>query len=94
MPLSNRRRARRKEIQLQETSDVEDVPDSSPSRPASKKRKVALPQHSTGIGDINISRSNAHHLESSPNPPKPTRPPKTTTKTKQTSPPTKTSSTW
>jgi hypothetical protein len=40
MPLSNRRRARRKEIQLQETSDVEDVPDSSPSRPASKKRKV------------------------------------------------------
>lgn len=43
MPLSNRRRARRKEIQLQETSDVEDVPDSSPSRPASKKRKVTSP---------------------------------------------------
>ena len=39
MPLSNRRRARRKEIQLQETSDVE-APDSSPSRPANKKRKV------------------------------------------------------
>ncbi|CAL5867577.1 uncharacterized protein PFLUO_LOCUS1796 [Penicillium psychrofluorescens] len=39
MPLSNRRRARRKEIQLQETSDVE-APDSSPSRPSNKKRKV------------------------------------------------------
>lgn len=93
MPLSNRRRARRKEIQLQETSDVEDVPDSSPSRPASKKRKVALPQHFIGIGDINIIRSNAHHLESSPNPPKPTRSSKIT-KMKPTSPPTKTSSTW
>jgi hypothetical protein len=40
MPLSNRRRARRKEIQLQETSDVE-APDSSPSRPSNKKRKVS-----------------------------------------------------
>ncbi|KAJ5386638.1 transcriptional regulator family: Forkhead [Penicillium cosmopolitanum] len=39
MPLSNRRRARRKEIQLQETSDVE-APDSSPTRPSAKKRKV------------------------------------------------------
>ncbi|KAJ6018882.1 hypothetical protein N7499_009938 [Penicillium canescens] len=39
MPLSNRRRARRKEIQLQETSDAE-APDSSPSRPSAKKRKV------------------------------------------------------
>ncbi|EAU35186.1 forkhead box protein C2 [Aspergillus terreus NIH2624] len=40
MPLSNRRRARRKEIQLQETSDAE-APDSSPSRPANnKKRKI------------------------------------------------------
>ncbi|PLB52807.1 putative forkhead transcription factor Fkh1/2 [Aspergillus steynii IBT 23096] len=39
MPLSNRRRARRKEIQLQETSDVE-APDSSPTRPSNKKRKV------------------------------------------------------
>ncbi|KAE8141128.1 fork head domain-containing protein [Aspergillus pseudotamarii] len=39
MPLSNRRRARRKEIQLQETSDAE-APDSSPTRPSSKKRKV------------------------------------------------------
>ncbi|KAL6233696.1 hypothetical protein BDW75DRAFT_183355 [Aspergillus navahoensis] len=39
MPLSNRRRARRKEIQLQETSDAE-APDSSPTRPANKKRKV------------------------------------------------------
>lgn len=41
MPLSNRRRARRKEIQLQETSDAE-APDSSPSRPSAKKRKVSL----------------------------------------------------
>lgn len=41
MPLSNRRRARRKEIQLQETSDAE-APDSSPSRPSAKKRKVCL----------------------------------------------------
>ena len=40
MPLSNRRRARRKEIQLQETSDAE-APDSSPSRPSAKKRKVS-----------------------------------------------------
>lgn len=40
MPLSNRRRARRKEIQLQETSDAE-APDSSPSRPSNKKRKVS-----------------------------------------------------
>ncbi|KAJ5551071.1 hypothetical protein N7535_000987 [Penicillium sp. DV-2018c] len=39
MPLTNRRRARRKEIQLQETSDAE-APDSSPSRPSAKKRKV------------------------------------------------------
>ncbi|KAE8144140.1 putative forkhead transcription factor Fkh1/2 [Aspergillus avenaceus] len=39
MPLSNRRRARRKEIQLQETSDAE-APDSSPTRPSNKKRKV------------------------------------------------------
>ncbi|KAF9889102.1 transcription factor [Aspergillus nanangensis] len=40
MPLSNRRRARRKEIQLQETSDAE-APDSSPSRPSNnKKRKI------------------------------------------------------
>ncbi|PWY92347.1 hypothetical protein BO70DRAFT_7746 [Aspergillus heteromorphus CBS 117.55] len=39
MPLSNRRRARRKEIQLQETSDAE-APDSSPTRPSTKKRKV------------------------------------------------------
>ncbi|KAL4810325.1 fork head domain-containing protein [Aspergillus unguis] len=39
MPLTNRRRARRKEIQLQETSDAE-APDSSPTRPANKKRKV------------------------------------------------------
>ncbi|OKL60586.1 hypothetical protein UA08_04110 [Talaromyces atroroseus] len=39
MPLSSRRRTRRKDIQLQDTSDVE-APDSSPSRPASKKRKV------------------------------------------------------
>ncbi|PKY08332.1 putative forkhead transcription factor Fkh1/2 [Aspergillus campestris IBT 28561] len=39
MPLSNRRRARRKEIQLQETSDAE-APDSSPTRPSHKKRKV------------------------------------------------------
>ncbi|KAJ5953188.1 hypothetical protein N7454_000084 [Penicillium verhagenii] len=39
MPLSNRRRARRKEIQLQETSDAE-APDSSPTRPSAKKRKV------------------------------------------------------
>ncbi|KAI9371878.1 fork head domain-containing protein [Aspergillus egyptiacus] len=39
MPLSNRRRARRKEIQLQETSDVE-APDSSPTRPSNKKRKI------------------------------------------------------
>ncbi|KAJ6004956.1 transcriptional regulator family: Forkhead [Penicillium herquei] len=39
MPLSNRRRARRKEQQLQETSDAE-APDSSPSRPSAKKRKV------------------------------------------------------
>lgn len=43
MPLTNRRRARRKEIQLQETSDAE-APDSSPSRPSAKKRKVS--QHS------------------------------------------------
>jgi hypothetical protein len=41
MPLSNRRRARRKEIQLQETSDAE-APDSSPSRPSAKKRKVSF----------------------------------------------------
>jgi hypothetical protein len=40
MPLTNRRRARRKEIQLQETSDAE-APDSSPSRPSAKKRKVS-----------------------------------------------------
>ncbi|RAL01755.1 putative forkhead transcription factor Fkh1/2 [Aspergillus ibericus CBS 121593] len=39
MPLSNRRRARRKEIQLQETSDAE-APDSSPTRPSNKKRKM------------------------------------------------------
>ncbi|GKZ18845.1 transcription factor [Aspergillus brasiliensis] len=39
MPLSNRRRARRKEIQLQETSDAE-APDSSPTRPSNKKRKI------------------------------------------------------
>jgi hypothetical protein len=39
MPLSNRRRARRKDIQLQETSDAE-APDSSPTRPSNKKRKV------------------------------------------------------
>ncbi|KAF7716875.1 Fork-head transcriptional regulator 2 [Penicillium ucsense] len=39
MPLTNRRRARRKEILLQETSDVE-APDSSPSRPSAKKRKI------------------------------------------------------
>ncbi|KAL2817032.1 fork head domain-containing protein [Aspergillus cavernicola] len=39
MPLSNRRRARRKEIQLQETSDAE-APDSSPTRPSNKKRKL------------------------------------------------------
>ncbi|KAJ5774017.1 Winged helix-turn-helix transcription repressor DNA-binding [Penicillium paradoxum] len=39
MPLTNRRRARRKELQLQETSDAE-APDSSPSRPSAKKRKV------------------------------------------------------
>ncbi|KAJ5467722.1 Winged helix-turn-helix transcription repressor DNA-binding [Penicillium sp. IBT 31633x] len=39
MPLTNRRRARRKEIQLQETSDAE-APDSSPTRPSAKKRKV------------------------------------------------------
>ncbi|KAJ5684139.1 uncharacterized protein N7477_000484 [Penicillium maclennaniae] len=39
MPLSNRRRARRKELQLQETSDAE-APDSSPTRPSAKKRKV------------------------------------------------------
>lgn len=43
MPLSNRRRARRKEIQLQETSDAE-APDSSPSRPSNKKRKVSAPR--------------------------------------------------
>ncbi|OJJ51672.1 hypothetical protein ASPZODRAFT_55213 [Penicilliopsis zonata CBS 506.65] len=43
MPLSNRRRARRKEIQLQETSDAE-APDSSPSRPSAKKRKVEPPE--------------------------------------------------
>lgn len=42
MPLSNRRRARRKEIQLQETSDAE-APDSSPSRLSNKKRKVSVP---------------------------------------------------
>lgn len=41
MPLSNRRRARRKEIQLQETSDVE-APDSSPTRPTTKRRKVRI----------------------------------------------------
>lgn len=47
MPLSSRRRARRKDIQLQETSDAE-APDSSPSRPANKKRKVEpRPQSST-----------------------------------------------
>jgi hypothetical protein len=40
MPLSNRRRARRKELQLQETSDAE-APDSSPTRPSAKKRKVS-----------------------------------------------------
>ncbi|KAK2757102.1 transcription factor [Arachnomyces sp. PD_36] len=39
MPPSTKRRTRRKDIQLQETSDA-DVPDSSPSRPAMKKRKV------------------------------------------------------
>lgn len=40
MPLTNRRRARRnKEIKLQETSDAE-APDSSPTRPSNKKRKV------------------------------------------------------
>ena len=43
MPLSNRRRARRKEIQLQETSDAE-APDSSPTRPSNKKRKVGYIQ--------------------------------------------------
>ncbi|KAA8646303.1 hypothetical protein EYZ11_004418 [Aspergillus tanneri] len=47
MPLSNRRRARRKEIQLQETSDAE-APDSSPTRPSNKKRKV--------------ERTSPHHL--------------------------------
>ncbi|KAJ9206614.1 transcriptional regulator family: Forkhead [Paecilomyces variotii] len=44
MPPSSRRRTRRKEIQLQETSDAE-APDSSPSRPSVKKRKVE--HHST-----------------------------------------------
>ncbi|KAJ5887862.1 transcriptional regulator family: Forkhead [Penicillium taxi] len=39
-PLTNRRRARRKEIQLQETSDAE-MPDSSPTRPSAKKRKIS-----------------------------------------------------
>ncbi|KAH8692740.1 putative forkhead transcription factor Fkh1/2 [Talaromyces proteolyticus] len=39
MPLSSRRRTRRNDVRLQETSDAE-APDSSPSRPASKKRKV------------------------------------------------------
>lgn len=40
MPPSSRRRTRRKEIQPQETSDAE-APDSSPSRPSVKKRKVS-----------------------------------------------------
>ncbi|KAJ5103425.1 hypothetical protein N7532_003954 [Penicillium argentinense] len=50
MPLSNRRRARRKEIQLQETSDAE-APDSSPTRPSAKKRKVErrTPQPRTAV---------------------------------------------
>ncbi|KAL1965395.1 hypothetical protein VTN77DRAFT_5832 [Rasamsonia byssochlamydoides] len=39
MPPTSRRRTRRREIQLQETSDAEG-PDSSPSRPSTKKRKV------------------------------------------------------
>lgn len=38
-PSTAKRRTRRKDVQLQETSDAE-VPDSSPSRPAMKKRKV------------------------------------------------------
>jgi pSer/pThr/pTyr-binding forkhead associated (FHA) protein len=40
MPPSSRRRTRRTDARLQETSDAE-APDSSPSRPASKKRKVS-----------------------------------------------------
>lgn len=42
MPPSSRRRTRRTDARLQETSDAE-APDSSPSRPASKKRKVSNP---------------------------------------------------
>jgi len=41
MPPTSRRRARRKDRQLQETSDAE-APDSSPSRPSAKKRKVGV----------------------------------------------------
>jgi hypothetical protein len=41
MPPSSRRRTRRTDARLQETSDAE-APDSSPSRPASKKRKVSF----------------------------------------------------
>ncbi|KAL1997734.1 hypothetical protein VTN02DRAFT_913 [Thermoascus thermophilus] len=41
MPLTSRRRTRRKDLQLQETSDAE-APDSSPSRPSVKKRKVGV----------------------------------------------------
>jgi hypothetical protein len=40
MPVSSRRRTRRQDVQLQETSDAE-APDSSPSRPSNKKRKVS-----------------------------------------------------
>lgn len=54
MPLSNRRRARRKEIQLQETSDAE-APDSSPSRPSAKKRKV-----SSGLMGIRSGAESTH----------------------------------
>lgn len=49
MPLSNRRRTRRKEIKLQETSDAE-APDSSPSRPANKKRKVSCATTPSPLG--------------------------------------------
>lgn len=41
MPVSSRRRTRRRDIQLHDTSDAEG-PDSSPSRPSTKKRKVCL----------------------------------------------------
>ncbi|OJJ39327.1 hypothetical protein ASPWEDRAFT_169181 [Aspergillus wentii DTO 134E9] len=62
MPLSNRRRARRKEIQLQETSDAE-APDSSPSRPSTaKKRKV---EHRTSPRSRPVKNESADEADGS-----------------------------